>query len=189
MLPKMEEFYARKGNEPPSGFGEILSRSPLAFGGVPTEVVNVREEGTDEAHVFSLLPGNDRMLIDWESAVAYGELSWDRLLEERPLEPVQLRVFVELDNYYNFEFSDEEKWQSLRIKTRSVEEMLYGYVERDSVVGRRVLGATGADEVVPMNIRVKFLPETRERDMVVIDELLHPYWLRDDDLERTLQGD
>lgn len=187
MLGKMEAYYAREGNEPPGTFGRIVERSPLAFGGVPAEVVTVEEEGSDEKHVFSVLPGADRMLIDWESAVAYGEVSWQELLEERPVEPVQIRVFVKLDNYYNYEFADEDTWQCLRIKTREADEMLYAYVERDSVVGRRVLEHVRPGLVIPLNVRVKFLPEARERDMIVIDELLHPYWLRDEDLERTLR--
>ncbi len=186
---EMAEFYARKGVEAPRGFGGIESSKPLPFAGIPVEVVVAKEREGDGAEAFNLFPGSDRMLIDWESSVGYGEMGWEDFLKTHPTEAVQMRVFLRWDDYYNYEFADDRKYQCLEVRVRDGEETLYGYVERGSETERRLREVVAADAITPMNLRLKFLPWSGDKRIVWIEEVLHAYWVDGMKVEARMEGE
>ncbi|MDA0768225.1 MAG: hypothetical protein O3A87_11905 [Verrucomicrobia bacterium] len=186
---EMAEFYAREGVEAPRGFGGIESSKPLPFAGIPVEVVVAKEREGDGMEAFNLFPGSDRMLIDWESSVGYGEMGWEDFLKTHPTEAVQMRVFLRWENYYNYEFADDRKYQCLGVRVRDGNEELYGYVERGSETELRLREVVAADAITPMNLRLKFLPWSGDKRIVWIEEVLHAYWVDGKQVEARMEGE
>jgi len=174
---RMEEYYSREGGLVGIKFGSIVDLSPVAFDGVPMEVVIATGKGTETTFPFTVLPGSDRMLVDWDSSVAYGEMSWDKMLVERPTQAVQMRVFVGASDYYNYEFADDRRYACYRLGSRGSEDMLYGFVERGSELALRLERTMQASASMPMNVRIKFPENTASKNFVVIEEVIHSYWV------------
>ena len=59
-------------------------------------------------------------------------MSWDRFVDERPSEPVLMRVYAAPSDYYNFEFANEGEWVSFGITDRDERFLLYGFARRGS---------------------------------------------------------
>jgi hypothetical protein len=51
---------------------------------------------------------------------------------EKPDKPFLMRVIVKPANYYNYDFSDDEKWRSLGLELKDSIHSFLGYVERGS---------------------------------------------------------
>ena len=117
------------------------------------------------------------MLIDWDSSVAYGEMSWDKMLVERPTQAVQMRVFVGASDYYHYELADDRRYACFRLGSRGSEDMLYGFVERGSELALRLERTMQASASMPMNVRIKFPENTASKNFVVIEEVIHSYWV------------
>jgi hypothetical protein len=174
---RMEVYYSREGGMVDMKFGSFVDVSPVAFEGVPMEVVIATGKGAETNFPFTVLPGSDRMLVDWDSSVAFGEMSWDKLLAERPTQAVQMRVFLESSDYYNYEFADDRRYACYRLTSRGSEDNLYGFVERGSESALRLERTMQASASMPMNVRIKFPENTASKNFVVIDEIIHPYWV------------
>lgn len=174
---RMEDYYSREGGLIGMKFGSIVDVSPVAFEGIPMEVVTATGKGSETIFPFTVLPGSDRMLVDWDSSVAFGGMSWDKLLAERPTQAVQMRVFVAPSDYYNYEFSDDRRYACLLLTSRGSEDILYGYVERGSEPALMLARAVQASAAMPMNVRIKFPENTASKNFVVIEEIIHSYWV------------
>lgn len=186
VLDKMTEFYSREGVEAPHGFEEITVSSRAPFGGVPMQVVGATAPDDETVHYFNVVPGKDRMLIDWESSVGYGEMAWEAFIEEHPTELVDMRVFLQPDDYYNYEFSDDRKYWCFSITSKESDLELFGYVERDSETAESLMASKPKGGLLPVRVRVKFLPWSVDKKMVWIEELVHPYWINSRTIEETL---
>jgi hypothetical protein len=64
--------------------------------------------------------------------VGWSERTWAAFPAEHPAEDCLFRVVVKEVDYYNFGFTDDSKWRSLRLESLDGESFLYGYVERGS---------------------------------------------------------
>lgn len=97
----------------------------------------------------------DGLRIDWESWVGWCELPWARFLAERPALPKVFRVVAKAVDYYNFGFTDDRKWRSLRLESLDGETSMYGYVERDTLLDSKIQVDPDAKQS-PMILRLKF---------------------------------
>jgi hypothetical protein len=70
--------------------------------------------------------------IDFKSYAAYCSDPWDKLLDGTVAQAAEMRVFLELSSYYNYEFPDEKEWQCLLATAPGLEDPIYLYVRRDS---------------------------------------------------------
>lgn len=128
------------------------------------------------AHKVMLKEIDDSYLIDWESFVAYGEMPWDALCQERPAAPKQMRVFLAHTPYYNFKYSDPTKYVAFRIEPQGPSKWLYGYVERESALHRQLLNHVTPGSKQPLNVRLHFEPDAGADNLAIIDELIHTRW-------------
>ena len=136
-----------------------------------------------------------KLLLDWESWVAWGEKTWPELKQERSLLPVLMRVVASESDYYNYEFA--EKWNWLAVKLRSPDGLqnVTGYVERNSVLGIALANLIGVplphklSDGTPMpalklpgaksllTVRLAFPSKAESDHCVFIKDLLADRWL------------
>lgn len=83
----------------------------------------------------------DTFLVDWESFVGYGDLSWDDLTEKRPRQPVVMRVVIEKSlttDYFNGVFSDPEAHHCYLLRDLSSQHILSGYAATGSPADNKI---------------------------------------------------
>lgn len=78
--------------------------------------------------------------VDWESEVIYQPMPWSEYLLKRPLMPMDMRVKVQLDNFYGFAFRESERYQCYKLTSIGSDDHLFGYVERSSQVAKKIEG-------------------------------------------------
>lgn len=114
--------------------------------------------------------------IDWESWAAWSEMSWEEFLKEKPVVGKVFRVLLSPRDYYNFEFADDQKWQSYRLESADGEHAVYGYSERGTVTHSQLRMPPDSKQA-PMMVLLKF-PETgTARDQVMIDRVIAEGWV------------
>ncbi|MEM7144738.1 MAG: hypothetical protein AAF591_06360 [Verrucomicrobiota bacterium] len=69
--------------------------------------------------------------VDWAAFARYQPESWESIMGNGAREePVSVRAFVELSDYYNYEYADEEEWTCYKITSPDLEGRLFGYGRR-----------------------------------------------------------
>jgi hypothetical protein len=63
----------------------------------------------------------DGLRVDWESWVGHSSMPWEEMMEKKPTDPVLVRVLLSYVDYYNMDFSDDQKWSSCRMLSRNHE--------------------------------------------------------------------
>lgn len=129
-----------------------------------------------EEKQLAFIDTEEGLKIDWESWVGWSEVPWDELTERRPTRPVLVRAMLKWIDYYNFGFSDEEKWRSYRLTSPDGEQVLYGYVERNSLLDQRLRpNESGAS--VAATLKIHFPDDDGSRPQVIIDEQVADGWV------------
>lgn len=136
------------------------------------------------AKVLLLEDANGQVLVDWESDVAHQPMPVDEFIRKRPLEPMVFRLNVAWDDFYAFEFSDQERFQSLFLSQRDKPEFLFGYVPRDSPTFSRLVELLGRPpqdggkgrEVTAVMVEVRFPAGGDGPRSVRVLEVVAPRW-------------
>jgi len=76
-----------------------------------------------------------KLLLDWESWVAWGEKTWPEFKQERSQLPVLMRVVASESSYYNYEFNENWRWLAVKLHSPDRLNNVTGYVERSTVLG------------------------------------------------------
>ncbi len=178
--PLMERHYRRHGLEAeeflrfermtPLGLRSqpfVYGKCELADGGSHKLLLEQMEDGTFK--------------VDWESDVCYLPVGWTDFIRERPVEPVEMRVYVQRDNFFAYEFRDESRFDCYSLTTRDYEGSLFGYVEKGSKVAkeiRRNLSKATEDggTRLPCMLKLRFLEGGNAKNAVVIESLVMPRW-------------
>jgi hypothetical protein len=186
LAERMEEYYRRPEAPAPAGFGEMVVFEPAAFDGVPVYWTESTESSGARRQFFNLIPLRDRMVIEWESSVIYGAMSWAVFVAEKPTEPVQMRVLLTGSDYYNHQYADESAYEAFEIVAEELgEEWLYAYGERGSEVGfalSRVRAVPGEHQY---NLMLRWTEGAASRG-VRIEEVIHLYWADADSLLKRI---
>lgn len=165
----MEDFYETQNGVDPV-IGALMEQGRFRIDGVEIVLLTYRGARNDgKVEIALRRASGDRLLIDWESFVGYGEKSFDELIGSRPTAPVLIRGLVNLDDYYNFEFSDSRKLISLKISSPDGTSFINAYCERDSEIGRWLkedLG--GSPEESPIKGYTVWLSYPRTPNLVVV---------------------
>lgn len=147
----MEDYYEQQNGVDPI-IGAPIDQGRFRIDGTEIVLMTYRGARTDGKLEIALRRASgDRLLIDWESFVGYGETTFAELNRLRPTEPVLIRALVELDDYYNFEFNDANKLISLKLSSPDGSSFVNAYCERDSEMGRWLkddLGSTPEDSLI-----------------------------------------
>ncbi len=119
-----------------------------------------------------------RVLVDWESDVCYQPMDWDLYCQEKPTGSFDFRVRINEDNYFSHEFSDSTKWACYQLNTLRGDEVIYGYVNRQSPFGQQIhelLQANKSGEVSVI-LRISRPTDLKSPRGVVIERLMSPRW-------------
>jgi hypothetical protein len=108
-----------------------------------------------------LRPDGDRYLIDWEASVGYNLPSLSSRLEQRSIEPATMRVLAIPADYYNYQFSDRNRYQSFALKVEDdAEPRCFAYVDRQSAAFDDLMAVFGNRDprAVAMALELRFPP-------------------------------
>ena len=188
VLPLMREYYRRR-ELTSARFQSIGDIKPAEVENYPFFGIDVMVEGKSDARLLLVEDCADGELrFDWESEVNYQPMEISDYLEKKPTEAMEFRVYVGLDTFYGYEFSDQERYQSLKLTFRDEDEFLFGYIEKGSADGRGLAALLGARGVsLPLRLRMRFLPDTKSRRSVLVEKVLATSWVQIEETESAVQ--
>lgn len=116
--------------------------------------------------------------VDWETEVCYQPMDWDDYAKTRPQGSMDFRVRVEPDHYFSHEFSDSRRWACFRLRTLSGDQVLFGYIERATVEGQKLIGllAQGGNKESALLLRISVPTDLKSPKGVVIEKVMSPRW-------------
>ncbi len=117
--------------------------------------------------------------IDWESWEGWSAMSWEKFLSTKPRTAQVFRVTLSAVNYYNFNFSDDSKWQSYRLISPDEQHSLYGYVEKGSALDQKI-SPTEEVKAAPLMLSIKYPTEVVSDSQVEIEGFVAEGWVEDD---------
>lgn len=174
--PRMRAFY-------PDGKIEALGMSKFNSSGaisVRDKLASLMVTTRDQIEKpLAFLETPQGLKIDWESWAGWSEMSWEKFLSTKPSTAQVFRVTVSAVDYYNFDFSDEGKWQSYRLISPDEEHSLYGYVEKGSTLDQKV-SLTEDAKVAKLMLSLKFPIEAVSSGQVEIVGFVTEGWVEAD---------
>ncbi len=191
----MQEFYGSQGGRDPEP-GLLLNALNLTLRGRKVLSLMFANAKVSEVPVQAVFHRTSEGLkLDWESFVGYSPKTWAEFRSARGSEPLVFRAWAMADDYFNFEFSDNARFVSVRLHSPDGEEYLHGYCARDSEDGRKLieligegpndhtrrLGSimlgSGDNARVPVTVSIAFPPQARSDRCVRIEKFISPMWL------------
>lgn len=118
--------------------------------------------------------------VDWESHVHYQPMEWNRYAAEKPTVSMAFRVNPEPAFHYQGEFLDEQRWACYRLKEKSSDLTLTGFVLRDSAANLAIEQSLAKGEKTMMILRLQFATAIKLPNSVVIDKVISPRVFRID---------
>lgn len=118
----------------------------------------------------------DEILLDWESFVAFSDMTWEELAEKKPTESVRVRVTAKRAYYYNNEFTDENQWQAVSLISPNEEDPIYGYVEKGSATAYRLFSFGNSDNRQVI-LDIYYPKDSKKGDQVFIDKIVEQGWV------------
>lgn len=177
--PLMEKFY-QQHQLAPREFVIFENLSAFALNSLPfvRAIISTDEEG--KVLYLEQLP-DGRFLIDWETDVGYQPIAWSDFLDQKPKQAVSMRVWVNKDNFYAYEFSDETKYQCYRITDPHKEGHVFTYVERGSAlmsaIERNFDEGAKVGEQVALMLQIRYPDSGNSKRCVMIDRLVEDSWI------------
>ncbi|MEZ5388202.1 MAG: hypothetical protein R3F13_22070 [Prosthecobacter sp.] len=178
--PLMEDYYETQAAADPIP-GGLVSKARYEIDGTEILIFGYTSNRPTGSLEVAMRRGPDgRFLVDWESLVGYGEMSFVNFRSKRPAKPVLLRAYVRRFEYFNFEFSDSSKFFCVKVTSESGENSIYAYCERSTELGAWLesdLAATGPMGFKGYTMRVSFPDNAQSNQCVRLDEVVAPRWL------------
>lgn len=130
-----------------------------------------------ELRTLNLVETAAGLRVDWESWVGWSDMGWPEFFDTLPTTAQAFRVVVKKVDYYNFNFTDDSKWRSFRLESRTGDATLYGYVERGSELENRIQIAPELKKAL-LILKLRFpAGAVAESNQVLIDEVVHDSWV------------
>jgi len=176
----IDKYYAIE-NYTPSKYESLGGFSNERVEERPCAIAFVR---TDKGGKKVLLTKNKEgdYLVDWETDVGYQSMMWEVFLKQQPKESLEMRVVVAPDSFYVGEFLDEDKYASFRISQSKNHEHVFGYVERNSLLYRKIFSRfndrlTRIGDFSEMILRLRWVEGGEKFKQVLIEELVAESWV------------
>jgi hypothetical protein len=99
---------------------------------------------------------------------------------KRPTEPFELECIALPGDYWNYDYSDEERWHSFKLTYPGVDQDIIGYVERKTSVGNELDTQLNFSEWVGVTLMVSFAKGDVHKGypQVRIHDILGRVWLK-----------
>ena len=127
-------------------------------------------------------------LVDWETSTGYQEIPLETYKATMPPEPWPFRIYMKSDDYYNHDFNELE-WQCVALYYPGRDFNLYGYINRSSPEGRKLLGIIEGGNRVGIIAELAYPANPASRDQVIVKRMLHPSWFYDTAADAAQPGD
>ncbi|MEM7144574.1 MAG: hypothetical protein AAF591_05535 [Verrucomicrobiota bacterium] len=181
-LPLMRDYYAENPMEQREY--ELLGGVNFERDGVTGKIfyfLDVRLDDIDSRGMV-VERTESSYKIDWDSFVGNSEMPWATFLEARPTFPLLFRVKVSPDNYYNYQFSDTEKYKCYKLTDLDGTDFCFGYVERGSAGEKRLdarlaIGREMGAAESYFILQLQWLPGQGKEKQVLIEEVVRENWL------------
>jgi len=199
--PLMDLWYKGRPDRAIKTRWDELSQSLTKFihvDGTKFVVVTLLVEPEEEYRLFAVESTADNGLkVDWETAVGWQAMTVEEFMKGKPTTPQPFRVQAAPGDYYNGAYSDESVWCAVNLTyPRNPDFNLYGYVERNTPTGDRLmqlLGYTLTRDANGKNVwemvqttskalvlAIAFRREGSDPKQVTIHEVLHEEWFLKD---------
>ena len=123
-------------------------------------------------------------LLDWKSWVGHSDMTLETFVEQGLTETKVFRVWVEVQDYYRYDYADAAKYRSYLIKDKNEKVRLFGYAENGTPDGEsmirlfRELKKQGEKQRARLMLALKFAPDTdKRRGQIVISRLINDSWV------------
>ena len=175
VVPKMKKWYA---SHPLKAFKKeevnilrtIPSKGPRAIMRVRLGDYSIKEIAIEKVE--------DKILVDWESWVGWGEMNWEDLFKIRPTKPVELRVIASRSNYYNREFNDDEKWVAVKLEYPNADRVIYAYIDTHQASKFLPLFRDlRSGQQLHVILKVRYPESSKADDQVIITEYVRNGWV------------
>ena len=177
-IPRIRAWYAEDKWTPP-GAKDVGYGGRVTVKGVMASMAVRLNDYTVKQIALENTP--DGYKVDWESWVAWSSMKWEKLFEELPTEPVEVRVHCSLDSYYNRIFSDDSKWIAVCLEHPYSERAIYGYIDKGSPLLMRMLGDLRNRGTVAATIKIRYPENSVAKNQVQIIEYIQNGWVRPND--------
>ena len=173
---RMRGFYPGGKFEPP-GMQPLGPGAGLSVRGKLVSLTVRTRDFEEKALAFIETPQG--LKIDWESWAAWSEISWKEFIATKPTRSYVFRVILAPVDYYNFEFTDDQKWQSYRLESPDHEYAVYGYIERGTVMSRKI-HLDGDTKNMNLMLSLKFPLGATSNNQVEIERFVAEGWVEED---------
>lgn len=172
---RMAAFYATNADGPVAHDNIVESReSDGAF----FEHTVVLEGGGRRTALVEKTPKGPR--VDWAAFVGAGEMGWSQFMEEKPIQPVTMRVMVSDGFYYENQFGSPRllKCVELRCISEPGAPVIHGYIERDSTTSQQIEFWLKQSEgaALPLTLKVKYPLNAPSAKQVWVMEVVRQGW-------------
>lgn len=176
--PLMQQYYEVRGQKDPLA-GALQSRSLLKFGDIEVlHCVYSGESYKGSVEIALLRDDQGTFKLDWESYVAYSEMTWPDFQTSRPTVSKTFRCYAVLDDYYNFEFDDAKRFVSVKILSADGGTSLHAYAERAGSLGDWLLGnLQHGFNALGVTIKLSFPANAESGNCCRIDGVVADRWL------------
>jgi hypothetical protein len=157
-----------------SGLMEFNTAGGLYKMGSSFEVKVRTRDGQDRALAFCETP--EGIKIDWESWVGWSEMPWEEFMDSKPTTGKLFRVLLEPVSYYNFAFSDEQKWNAYRLESPDGQLEIYGYAGRNSELASDLKLPLDKKQSA-LTLLLKFPAAAKADNQVIIEKIIANGWL------------
>lgn len=103
-------------------------------------------------------------------------MPWQDFLDQKPTSPKAFRLTLAQVDYYNFGFKDDMKWQSYSLESPDKAHIVYGYVEKESVLNSKIKLNPDVKSS-PMMLSLKFPEGALTSNQVIIEDLVGEGWI------------
>ncbi len=180
--PLLEDYYKRHEMKPEK-FRQFERIRPMGLDKFSFVYGLVELESGDQHQLLIEQLEDGSFRVDWESDVCYLPVDWKDYLKGKNKESVVMRVFIEPDTFFAYEFSDETRYDCYKLTTRDADDHLFGFVEKGSKVAEDIghfikhVQEFGSDNPEPLMLRIRFPENTRSKKCVWIEDLVAPRWI------------
>lgn len=177
--PLMEDYYSEKTMKSVEVIS-IENLNPLTIGnrGGYWSIIAKLDSGVNALVVEVNNPSDVK--VDWETHVYSQPMKWERFVKDRPKGyRGDFRVYVERDNFYNYEFADSDKYQAYKITALNSYEVIYGYAPRDGKAFREIdpLITQNQNQKSAVILRLYLQEGLQSKSGVLIESIVAPRWL------------
>jgi adenylylsulfate kinase len=175
--PLMKQFYEKEQKKDP----ECKSLQACVLQSLKgEELLHLKYSGSGRAEnvEVALRQAKDGSYkLDWESFVGASGMSWEDFIAKRTISPVLFRAYVNKEDYYNFEFSDEQKYLCVKLTSRDGKSNLYAYVERGTAVAYKVQSALARrPKNAALSVKLAFLEQAQSKDSIRLLDVVAERW-------------